>query len=172
MEKYVQIVKNFFYKVWEGINSYKSLMIYRNTPPSSSLQSPMQFYNHKPPGCDSNTDRKQFGMDPEQLRVKSKNEQLPSHDLHLGQSVMYQDSVTKRWYPATITNLCQEPRSYKVTTTAGIIYRKMQAILKPYQLQNKYTENKLNSCGMRTVKSDPKQARLKRNIKPPVKLDL
>ena len=77
----------------------------------------------------SNVARKQFGLDPEQLRVKSKNKQLHSHGLHLGQTVMYQDSV---WYPATITSLCQEPRSYKVITKDGIIYRKMQAHLKPY----------------------------------------
>ena len=121
----------------------------------------------------SNAARKQFGLGPEQLRVKGKNEQLPSHDLHLGQSVMYQDSVTKQWYPTTITSLCQEPRSYKVKTKDGVIYQKMQAHLKPNQPQYKYSENELNSCNMQTVKSDPnhKQARPKRNIKPPVKLD-
>ena len=82
----------------------------------------------------SNAARKQFGLGPEQLRVKSKNEQLPSHDLHLGQSVMYQNSVTKRWYPATITSQCQEPRSYREITKEGVTYRKMQTHLKPYQL--------------------------------------
>ena len=42
-EKYVQIVKNLFYKAQEeGTNLYKSLMIYRNTPLSNKLQSPMQ----------------------------------------------------------------------------------------------------------------------------------
>ena len=56
---------------------------------------------------------KQHGLGPEQLRVKSKNEQLPTHDLHIGQSVKYQDPVTKRWYPATITTICQEPKNYK-----------------------------------------------------------
>ena len=36
-------VKNLFYKAQEeGIDLYKSLMIYRNTPLSSQLQSPMQ----------------------------------------------------------------------------------------------------------------------------------
>ena len=80
----------------------------------------------------SNTARKQFGLGPEQIRVKCKNEQLPSHDLYLGKNVMYQDSVTKQWYPVTITSLCQEPKSYKVTTKDGITYRKMQAQLKPY----------------------------------------
>ena len=42
-EKYVQIVKNLFYKAQEeGTDFYKSLMIYRNTPLSNKLQSPMQ----------------------------------------------------------------------------------------------------------------------------------
>ena len=42
-EKYVQIVKNVFYKTQEeGTDLYKSLMIYRNTPISNRLQSPMQ----------------------------------------------------------------------------------------------------------------------------------
>ena len=42
-EKYVQIVKNLFYKAKEeGTDLYKSLMIYRNTPLSNKLQSPMQ----------------------------------------------------------------------------------------------------------------------------------
>ena len=38
-EKYVQIVKNLFYKAQEeGVDLYKSLIIYRNTPLSSQLQ--------------------------------------------------------------------------------------------------------------------------------------
>ena len=43
VEKYAQIVKNLFYKVQEeGTDLYKSLMIYRNTPLSCHLQSPLQ----------------------------------------------------------------------------------------------------------------------------------
>ena len=71
----------------------------------------------------SNAARKQHGLGPEQLRLQSKNEQLPTHDLPVGQSVMYQDPVTKKWYPATITSLCQEPRSYKIRIRDCIIYR-------------------------------------------------
>ena len=42
-EKYVQIVKNLFYKAQEeGTDLYKCLMIYRNTLLSYRLQSPMQ----------------------------------------------------------------------------------------------------------------------------------
>ena len=41
-EKYVQIVRNLFYKAQEkGTDLYKSLMIYRNTLVSNQLQSPM-----------------------------------------------------------------------------------------------------------------------------------
>ena len=43
----------------------------------------------------SNAAKKQHGLGAEQLRVKSKNEQLPTHDLYIGHSVMYQDPVTK-----------------------------------------------------------------------------
>ena len=43
VEKHIHIVKNIFHKVQEeGTDLYKSLTIYRNTPLSSSLQSPMQ----------------------------------------------------------------------------------------------------------------------------------
>ena len=43
VEKYTQIVKNLFYKAQEeGKDLYKSLMIYRNTPLSSPIQSSMQ----------------------------------------------------------------------------------------------------------------------------------
>ena len=83
----------------------------------------------------SNAARKQKGLDCEDLRTEYKNEHLPSHDIHLNQVVMYQDPTTKRWFPATITKLCQEPRSYIITTKEGIQYRKTQAHLKPYHPQ-------------------------------------
>ena len=50
---------------------------------------------------------------------------------------MYQDSVTKQRYATVITSLCQEKRSYKITTSDGVIYRKTQAHLKPYTPQGK-----------------------------------
>ena len=53
---------------------------------------------------------------------------------------MYQDSTSK-WFPATITRLCKEPRSYIITTKDGVQYRKTQAYLKLYQPQGKKREN-------------------------------
>ena len=86
---------------------------------------------------------KQKGLDCKNLRTHCKNEQLPMHDLHLHQVVMCQDPTSKRWYPATITKLCQGPRSYIVTTKQGVQYRKTQAHLKSYKPQEDTSENKL-----------------------------
>ena len=102
----------------------------------------------------SNVVRTQQGLGSAQLRVTNKNEQLPTHNFHIGQSVMYINPVNRRRYPATITSLCQEPGSYKIRTEDGVIYRKTQNYLKPYQVpqtedgalpqgltvQNAYTE--------------------------------
>ena len=96
---------------------------------------------------------------------------------------MYQDLISKWWYPATITKLCKEPRSYIITTKEGAQYRKTQAHSKPYQVQSKKSEDEhlLQSNHMQTVKNESKkphkndnlvQSRLKRDIKPPIKLDL
>ena len=117
-EKYVQIVKSLFYKAKEeGKDLFKNLMIYHNTPLSGSLQSPMQILQSRSTRSDllmSKTARQQFGLQSEQLRNVNENEHLPSHDLHIGQEVMYQDATSKQWYPATITSLCVQPRSYNI----------------------------------------------------------
>ena len=110
------------------------------------------------------------------LRTKYKNEHLPSHDLYIDQAVMYQDSTSKCWFPATITKLCKEPRSYIITTKEGVQYRKTQAHLKPYQPQDKKVEDEHVSQNnhMQTVKTlnsnhkidNLAQSRPKRDIKP------
>ena len=95
-EKFVQIVKSLFYKAKEeGKDPFKGLMIYCNTPLSSSLQSPMQILQSRTAPSDhpmSNAARQQLGLDSELLRNKHKNEHLPLYDLHLGQDVMQQAS--------------------------------------------------------------------------------
>ena len=92
---------------------------------------------------------------------------------------MYQDPNDKRWYPATITRLCQEPRSYLITTKQGVQYRKTQAHLKPYHPQGEdelltqekhkqtvpFAQNKPSATNIA-------QSRPKRDIKHPKKLDL
>ena len=115
-------------------------MTYRNTLLSSNLQSPTQMLQSKTVRSQlpmSNAARQQLGLQAERLRIKTKNKQLPWHDLCLEQSVMMQDPIHKRWSPAVITKLCKEPRSYQVTTKEGVMYRKMQAHLKPYTPSDK-----------------------------------
>ena len=127
-EIYLQLVKNLFYKAKEeGKDLFKCLMVYPNTPLSNSLHSSMQILESRSARSHHpilNAARKQLGLDCEDLRTKYKNEHLPSHDLHLNQVVMYEDPTTKRWFPATITKWCQEPRSYIITIKEGVQYRK------------------------------------------------
>ena len=104
-------------------------MIYRNNPLLHKLQSPVQILQSQTARTQlpmSSTAIIQQGLGSEQLRVNNKNEHLPTHDYHIGQSVMYLNPINKRWYPAKIRSLYQEPRSYKIETDDGTIYRKTQ----------------------------------------------
>ena len=129
----MQTVKSLFYKAREeGADLGKTLMIYHNTPLTSNLQSPMQILQNRTARSQlpmSNSARRQLGLEAEKVRTKTKNENLPLHGLHLGQDVMLQDPASKQWSPAVITRLCKEPRSYQVTTSDNVTYRKMQAHL-------------------------------------------
>ena len=139
-EKFVQIVKNLFYKAKdEGTDIYKCLMIYHNTLLESTSKSPMQMLQQRSARSQlpmSNATHRQLGIAAEQTTA-NKHQHLPLHDLHIGQEVMYQDSDTKRWFLATIKALCPEPRSYQIQTTKGVIYRRTQNHLKPYKSYQK-----------------------------------
>ena len=183
-EKFVQIVKNLFHKAREeGADLHNALMIYRNTPLSSNLQSPMQMLQSRTVRSQlpmSNAAKQQLGLQAEKLRIKTKNEHLPLHDLWLGQNVMMQDSTSKRWSPVVITKLCKEPRSYQVITKDGVTYRKMQVQLKPYKPYDKQDEAAKKGHMWTLTKNSNKntnndnlvQSRARRQVKPPVKLDL
>ena len=147
-KKYIQIVKNLFHKAKEeGQVLHKCLMTYRNTPLSSHLQSLMQILSNRATRSTlplSNAAKQQMGLHSEHLRVNQKNQHLPTHDLCLDQTVMYQDARSRKWYPAKITKLCDEPRSYIISTENGTQYRKTQKHLKPYQPRQQRSRNSLN----------------------------
>ena len=113
-----------FYKAKEEVKDlFKCLMIYCNTPLSNTLQSPIQILTSRSAQSNlpiSNAVGKQLGIDCENLRTKYKNEHLPLHDLYIDQAVMYQDSTSKWWFPATITKLCKEPRYYIIASKEGV----------------------------------------------------
>ena len=123
----------------EGTDIYKCLMIYHSTPLESTSKSPMQMLQQ----ISARSQLPMLNAACRQLRIAAeqttanKNQHLPLHDLHIGQEVMYQDSVTKRWSLATIKALCPEPRSYQIQTTKGVIYRRTQNHLKPYKSYQK-----------------------------------
>ena len=98
-EKYLQIVKSLFYKTKkEGKDFCKCLMIYYNTPLMSIVKSSMyilQGRNARSHLPISNATRKQLGLQPEVDRNNDKHAVFPTHDLHVGQDVMIQDSTTK-----------------------------------------------------------------------------
>ena len=138
-----------------------------------------RFYNHELPELNYQclvAARMQQGLGSEQLRVNNKNEHLPTHDFHIGQSVMYLNPMNKRWYPAKIRSLCQEPRSYKIETDDCTIYRKRQNHLKLYQ----WNTDKKDKGDTWTINSESKlfngnnniQIRPKCKVKPLVKLNL
>ena len=119
-------------------------MIYHNTPLTGSLQSLMQILQDRNARSDlpiSNAARKQLGIQPEIIRNSDKHAALPTHDLNVAQHVMFQDSTSKHWYQAVSKSLCPEPRSYKILTRDGIVYRKTQSHLKPFTPQNKMSQS-------------------------------
>ena len=147
------------------------------------MQSPMQILQNRTARSQlpmSNSARRQLGLEMEKLRIKTKNENLPSHDLHIGQDVMMQDHASKRWSPVVITRLCMESRSYQVTTRDNVTYRKTQAHLKHYKPAYKNAQG-AKSCNMQPLektckKNNPNdtlaKSRHRRTIRVPVKMNL
>ena len=131
-KKCVQIVKNLFYKAnEEGVDINKYLMIYCNTPLACTSKSPMQMLQQRSARSQlpmSNAARRRLGIVAEQ--PPRKNQHLLSHDFHIGQDVMCQSPITKKWFPVKIKELCLQPRSYQVETPEGIVYRRTQNHLK------------------------------------------
>ena len=76
----------------------------------------------------SNSARRQLGLETEKLRIKTKNENLPSHDLHLGQDVMMQDPASKRWSPVVFMRLCKEAEALQARSQDCTRCKKLQYV--------------------------------------------
>ena len=75
-------------------------MIYCNTPLASTSKSPVQMLQQRSARLQlpmPNVAKRQIGIAVEQLSM-NKNQQLPSHDYHIGQKVMCQSPITNRWF--------------------------------------------------------------------------
>ena len=82
---------------------------------------------------------------------------------------MYQDWASKHWYTAIIDRLCSEPRSYKIITRDGIVYRKSH--LKPFTPQNKMSQSSkcvsslmAQSNHMQPVKTESKKSQVNNQL--------
>ena len=143
VEKFVEIIKNLFHKIKEeGPPPYTALMVYRNTPLNGSLQSLMQILQIRQTYTDLPLlHAAKVKMDinhtarptAEILHVKDKSLSTPTHDIPIGQHVMYREPSDRRWYPATVIQQLPEKRTYIIKTHDNVMYRKMQAHLKPYK---------------------------------------
>ena len=142
-EKFVAIIKNLFHKAKEeGQSPYTALMVYRKIPLNGSLQSPMQVL----PGRQACTDlpllhaaKVKMGINHtpkptvEIHHVKEKSLSTPTHDIPIGQCVMYREPNDRRWYPATVIQHLTEMRSCIIKSHDNVMYRKTQVHLKPYK---------------------------------------
>ena len=64
------------------------------------------------------------------LCVKDKSLSAPTHDIPIGQNVMYREPNDRRWYLAIVIQQLPEKRSYLIKTCDNVIYRKTQIHLK------------------------------------------
>ena len=185
-EKFVGIIKNLFHKAKEeGQSPYTALMVYRNTPLNGTLQSPMQILQGRQACTDlplSHAAKVKMGINhaprptAEILCVKDKSLSTPTHDIPIGQNVMYREPNDRRWYPTTVIQQLPEKRSYLIKTHDNVIYRKMQVHLKPYIPKNKVQQPELckkdNNQSIDNDQSVSVNQRLKHTIKPLNRPDL
>ena len=107
VEKFVGIIKNLFHKAKEeGQSPYTALMVYRNTPLNGTLQSPMHILQGRQGHTDlplSHALKVKMGINhtprptAEILHVKDKLLSAPTHDIPIGQNVMYREPSDRRW---------------------------------------------------------------------------
>ena len=138
-EKFVQTVKSLFHNAREeGVVLYKALMIYQNTPLTSNMQSLIQILQNRMARSQlplSNSARRQLGLETEKLRIKMKNENFSSHDLHLGQDVMMQDPTSKRWSQQLPSHYKRQCNIQEDTSTPEVLQARGQECTRCEKLQ-------------------------------------
>ena len=56
------------------------------------------------------------------LHVRDKSLSAPTHDIPIGQNVMYREPNDRRWYPTTVIQYLLEKRSYLIKTNDNVLY--------------------------------------------------
>ena len=101
----------------------------------------------------------------------------PTHDIPIGQSVMYREPNDRRWYLTTVIQQLPEKRTHLIKTNDNAVYKKMQVHLKHYILKKIIQQPELckkdnNQSVDNNNQSVNNNQRLKHTIKPPNRLDL
>ena len=104
------------------------------------------------------------------LHVKDKSSSTPTHDIPIGQNVMYRELNNRRWYPANVIQQLLEKRSYLIKTHDNVTYRKTQVHLKPYTSKRTVQQPELSKID--NNHSVNITQRPKHNIKVPNRLNL
>ena len=110
------------------------------------------------------------------LCVKDKLLSSPTHDIPIGQNIMYREPNVKRWYPATVIQQLPENISYLIRMKDNVVYRKTEGHLKPYTPEKKIEPSELykkdNEQSLDNNQSIKINHRPKHNIKALNRLDL
>ena len=168
-----KLLKNLLYKAREeGRDPNEAMMLYRNAPLQSG-RTPMQLLQGRQARSNlpmSYAAKLKAGLaknrlPAENIRVTLKGATKPSHDLHVGQHVMYQTLPDKRWYPAKISARMPQSRSYEIITPDGVTYRRTQQHLKPY------TPRSAQKIPARTAEPELPSLCPRREIKAPSRFD-
>ena len=142
-ERYVQTVKNTVAKAMKDKRDvYLALLCIRTTPVDNQLPSPAELlFNRKirsnlptqiqnnNPDKDKIADRLQSRQSNQKAHFDTRTK--PQPPLITGQNVYIQDQTgKKRWHPAVVNKVRDEPRSYDVTTQQGTTLRRNRRHLK------------------------------------------
>ena len=119
-----------------------------STPLTGIMKSPMQILQGRNARSDlsmSNAARKQLGIQPEVVRNNDKHAVLPTHDLHVGQDVIYQDSMKQALVPSCNPKFVFWTKKLQDPYKRWYCLQKTQSHLKPFTPQNK-NFNLLSVC--------------------------
>jgi len=140
-ERNVRTVKGIIKKVQKtGQDLKKALLNLRATPVSPGIPSPAEILLGRPikttlPSI-SQTSRKgilsheKLIEKKEHLENKVNVHRVPLPPLQAGQKIRILDHNKRTWCPGTVTRVCEEPRSYEVTTPNGTTVRRNRSQLR------------------------------------------
>ncbi|KAK7573605.1 hypothetical protein V9T40_010796 [Parthenolecanium corni] len=185
-ERNVATVKNILMKcAKDNSDPYLALLNWRNTPRSQTLQSPNERLMSRQtktllPVSSENLQPKIVSNVPDSLSAARQQQKLyadrratPQPSFQQGESVLVQEG-SRYWVRGRIVEVLPEPRSYKVETESGQIFRRNSSFIRHSSLPffRKPTSNYTSANQTDQAPSSSIASRPRRTIKPPQRLNL